>query len=862
MYKFLSFLFIALMFNLNASVVQAAPELSIPLGVPADAGQKVTLPVTFTANGDQIGAIFFSVDFDEANLRFDDTNTTGLPWPDSITVNPAISPFVFSIGFSYEPADTDGELDFTFSDVTQPLSALPEGGLVTITFTAGDSTVEAPIKFSLDPAASFGNTAGASVAGTTVDGSVSITGAGCTSDTQCDDGVSCTVDTCDLGTGLCSNAAADGLCDNGQFCDGVETCDAVNDCQAGTPVDCADGVGCTVDSCNEGTDACDNVADDGFCDNGQFCDGVETCDPVNDCVGGSAPCNPDTEVCDENQDICAPAPDCVTDGDCNDQAFCNGVETCVAGTCQAGTPVNCDDGVGCTVDACDESTDSCDHVADDGLCDNGQFCDGVETCEPVSDCQAGTDPCAAGETCNEANDVCEVPAECATDADCNDDVFCNGVETCDASGNCQPGTPVDCDDGVGCTVDSCNEGTDTCDNAADDGFCDNGLFCDGVETCDPVNDCVAGAVPCNPDTEVCDEIQDLCVPAPDCVTDDDCNDQAFCNGVETCVAGTCQAGTPVNCDDGVSCTVDSCNEGSDSCDHVADDGLCDNGQFCDGVETCDAIHDCQVGIPPSVDDGVDCTANDLCAVPTECTIDADCDDGAFCNGVETCVAGTCQAGTPINCDDGVSCTVDSCNEGSDSCDNVPDDGLCDNGQFCDGSETCDAIHDCQAGTPLHVDDGVDCTDDRCDEVNDAIVNTPMGIYCDDGAFCNGSETCDPINDCQGGKSPCGAGETCDEAMDSCGSPDGGTPPPSGPPADHTIKEGGFMHKRGLEHPFTNRCTACHGKDLTGDFAPSCYSCHGKEWDEKGPGYDDDSSDDDSRDNDHYNYYDRDWYKSR
>ena len=103
--------------------------------------------------------------------------------------------------------------------------------------------------------------------------------------------------------------------------------------------------------------------------------------------------------------------------------------------------------------------------------------------------------------------------------------------------------------------------------------------------------------------------------------------------------GLCEAGTPVSCDDGVSCTVDSCNEGTDSCDFTPDDNACDNGLFCDGAETCNAT----LG---------------------------------------------CQAGTAPNCDDGVSCTVDACNEGSDSCDNTPDDSVCDNGLFCDGAEVC------------------------------------------------------------------------------------------------------------------------------------------------------------------------------
>ncbi len=170
---------------------------------------------------------------------------------------------------------------------------------------------------------------------------------------------------------------------------------------------------------------------------------------------------------------------------------------------------------------------------------------------------------------------------CESDIECDDGVFCNGAETCDTgTGECLPGTTVDCDDGVDCTVDSCNEGTDSCDNVVDDGFCDDGLGCNGAETCD--------------------------------------------------ASGGCQDGTPVDCDDGVDCTVDSCDEASGTCDNVPDDGFCDDGLFCNGAETCDAVLGCQDGTPVDCDDGVDCTI-DSCNEETDtCDHDAfDCEAAAF-----------------------------------------------------------------------------------------------------------------------------------------------------------------------------------------------------------------------------------------
>ncbi|MFH0983586.1 MAG: S8 family serine peptidase [Planctomycetota bacterium] len=256
-------------------------------------------------------------------------------------------------------------------------------------------------------------------------------------------------------TGAGCSVPAD--CDDGLWCTGAEDC-VSGSCVAGTPPDCSDGVVCTDDSRNEGTDSCDHVANNGYCADGLFCNGAETCH--------------------------------VTLG------------------CQAGTAVNCNDGVACTDDSCNEGTDSCNNVPNGAYCDNGLFCDGAETCHPTLGCQAGSDPCVGLFGCDEVNDVC---VECFDDGDCDDGLFCNGVETCDVLGVCQDGTAVDCSDGVGCTDDSCNESTDSCNHVANNSLCDDGLFCNGTETCHVTLDCQAGTDPCAPDP--CDEINDRCVGA-------------------------------------------------------------------------------------------------------------------------------------------------------------------------------------------------------------------------------------------------------------------------------------------------------------------------------------------------------------
>ncbi len=434
----------------------------------------------------------------------------------------------------------------------------------------------------------------------------------------CDDSDVCTEnDSCDDGT--CVGSPVD--CDDGVFCNGVETCIDLDGCVSGSDPcpgqvcdegtdacmdcfvddDCDDSDPCTDDTCESGI--CSNVAVD--CDDGVFCNGVETCDDSDGCVSGSDPCP--GQLCDEGTDACV---DCVVDNDCDDSDPCTD-DTCLTGSC-SNNPVDCDDGL---------------------------FCNGVEFCDEFGGCISGKDPCP-GQLCDEVTDAC---VECLVDADCDDGdsctddtcltgscsnnpvdcddgLFCNGSEVC-VAGVCQSGKDVDCDDFVACTDDSCNETTDSCDNVTNDANCDNGLFCDGPETCDSVSGCLPGSLvdcddlvgctddSCNEDTDTCDHI----------ANDENCADGDFCNGDETCdPVLDCQAGIDVDCDDGVGCTDDSCNEITDSCDHSPNDALCDNGLFCDGDETCDVNFDCQPGTDPC-DDGDVCTT-DVCDEPTDsCT---------------------------------------------------------------------------------------------------------------------------------------------------------------------------------------------------------------------------------------------------
>ncbi len=621
----------------------------------------------------------------------------------------------------------------------------------------------------------------------------------------------------------CDGCTSDPECDDGIYCNGAETCVA-GACQPGTAVNCDDGVACTDDSCNETTDSCDNVANDANCDDGLYCNGAETCDALLDCQAGTDPCP--GQSCDEATDTCVPTSsdpwinefhydndstdtgefvevagpagtnlsgwsvvgyngngggvyDTVNlSGTIPDQQGCMGTLAFAFTGMQNGSP----DGLALV----DDLGTVIEFISYEGVITatdgpaNGMTSVDIGVFEP-SDTPVGLSLQLAGTGAQSSDFSWQSPATntaglpnnsqtfdgcggCTGDAECDDGLFCNGAETC-VAGSCQPGTAVDCNDGVACTDDSCNESTDACDNVANDANCNNGLFCDGAETCDALLGCQAGtAVDCSDGVactdDSCNETTDSC---DNLVNDANCDNGLYCDGAETCDALLgCQAGSAVNCDDGVVCTTDACNESTDACDNTPDDGACDDGLFCNGAEWCDALLGCQAGSDPCPGQTCDETG-DVCV---DCTGDLDCDDGLYCNGAETCVSGSCQPGTAVDCSDGVACTDDSCNETTESCDNVANDANCDDGLYCNGAESCDALLGCQAGTTVNCDDGVACTDDSCNETTGACDNIANDANCNDGLYCNGAETCDPALDCQAGTDPC-VGQLCDEVGDVC-----------------------------------------------------------------------------------------------
>ena len=551
-----------------------------------------------------------------------------------------------------------------------------------------------------------------------------------------DDGVLCTVDQCDELDARLHHHPVSARCDDGQFCNGREQCDPVEGCRPGLAIDDGeDGTECTRETCNEQTDAIEHLPQHEICDDGLYCNGAEICDPIEGCIAGQRPEH---------------APEI-------------------------------DDGVDCTVSTCSEEAREILHVPSDAACDDGLFCNGAEICDVEAGCRPGISPDpddgvdCTDDHCDELDDaVTHEPVH----ERCEDGQYCNGTEICDPEVGCIDGAPPILSDGIECTQDICDDSEDAVYHHPRSERCDDGLFCNGPEICDPARGCVAGGAPSQPDevdcTEpVCDEANDRIEHAP---AHDRCDDGLFCNGAEICdpIAG-CQPGSPPDREDGIDCTDDRCDEGNDRIIHVPLDRRCSDQQFCNGAETCHALQDCQPGRPPERDDRVDCT-EDICDEAADRIVhvphNGRCDDGRLCNGAERCdVALDCRPGSPLTHDDGVACTEEICNEATGQIESVPSNARCDDDRYCNGAERCDAVRGCLPGEPPLTEDGLACSEGHCDEGNDAIIQTAFHHRCADEVFCNGDEICHLESGCiQGPRRDVNDGldctaDRCDEEND-------------------------------------------------------------------------------------------------
>ena len=313
---------------------------------------------------------------------------------------------------------------------------------------------------------------------------------------------------------------------------------------------------------------------------------------------------------------------CSVDADCDDGDPCNGAETCDAGNlCQAGVALNCDDADACTDDSCTPGVGCANAVV---TCDDGDSCT-ADACDSQLGCVAqAIAPCCG-------NGSCEAGEDCSS---CANDCFSASGGTC-GDGNCDPGEDCQscasdcrCTGGGSCRKSCCGDGVCKSENAGncpidcDPGYLPPAASCCGDGTCEAGEDTGNCGIDCD----------------VSCANDGECADGDLCNGVETCGAGgSCELGTPVDCDDADACTDDSCDAQTGGCTNAP--VSCDDGDACT-VDSCNAATGCS-NVAPACQNGDGC-----CPSGCDSGNDSDCPScggrGAACGSGADCCSGNCK----------------------------------------------------------------------------------------------------------------------------------------------------------------------------------------------------------------------------
>jgi cysteine-rich repeat protein len=143
---------------------------------------------------------------------------------------------------------------------------------------------------------------------------------------------------------------------------------------------CLGNMGHWTPACGDGVRDPGEQCDDGNADEGDCCtsacvlqsSGVGSCDDFDVCTedyecpdsscfyqpvdcDDSNPCTAD--YCDAQNPTCAHF--AYTSGYCDDGLYCTVFDTCTAGVCVGGEPLDCGDDNPCTADTCDENADTC-----------------------------------------------------------------------------------------------------------------------------------------------------------------------------------------------------------------------------------------------------------------------------------------------------------------------------------------------------------------------------------------------------------------------------------------------------------------------------------------------------------------------
>ncbi|MCX7779009.1 MAG: fibronectin type III domain-containing protein [Patescibacteria group bacterium] len=270
--------------------------------------------------------------------------------------------------------------------------------------------------------------------------------------------------------------------------------------------------------------------------------------------------------------------------------------------------------------------------ASQGQCDLAETCTGLSASCPAdakstAECRPASGICDLAEYCDGVNNDCPANIFQPAQTSCDDGLYCNGHETCDGNGNCQAGTTIDCSANNISAIGVCFYNPDNIDFTWDS----RNAF---ISVCDEETDrCTIGnqTITHTCDVERCQAECDATHPC----AETNCNQFDGCVGNDYYdydnVANTCQG----NC----TCTNNSCGAprisyNDPACTKCQTDDDCNSldQDYCDGT----AIKH---------DEGI--CLNYQCQKQTETVLD--CDNGLRCDGQELCQNASCVSGREVDC---------------------------------------------------------------------------------------------------------------------------------------------------------------------------------------------------------------------
>ncbi|MFA6460623.1 MAG: putative metal-binding motif-containing protein, partial [Candidatus Woesearchaeota archaeon] len=541
-----------------------------------------------------------------------------------------------------------------------------------------------------------------------------------------------------------------------------------------------------VEKCNFKDDNCDLLIDEGFSTSSYYLDGdkdgygggsaLDLCKNPDsskyitlggDCKDNNINIYPDAlEACNGKDDNCNDITDDGGNALCDNSAYCDGQETCTNGACKPGMVVDCSENDLGAINICNYNPDSNPLTRDTffgftSVCDEGNDKCTTSTINVTSTC----DVARCGAECDATN-TC-APTKCDTLDGC---VGNNYYDYADRINSCND--DCTCTDNV-CASPTITPNDSRCTPCQTDENCSslNNVHCEGDLVQQDTGKCIDyNCVVQTTTTQDCNVFdKDKCVGTQiqhdnyTCAVDactlagtalvQDCDNGIPCDGQETCLNATCLPGIVIDCSvndlgaintcdytpDGNSKTKDTFPGFTSTCDDLV--GLCT-------TEIVNLTHTCDVA-----GCGAECDVTNTCA-PTDC------------NTLDGCVGKDYQdyANVDNTCKDDCTCTDNVC--GSPTI--TPNDPRC---TPCQTDENCSSLNNVHCEGDLVQQDAGKCVDYNCvvqtttlQDCNDLDANKCVGTQivndnyacavdactlagtalvqdCNEGLFCNGSETC-------------------------------------------------------------------------------------------------------------------------